>query len=377
MTRLRVVWVVKAWSTGGAERMLLDLLPRLATDVDVIPVAALSRPDDLAPALERAGLRPRVLDGGPRAAGWRSRAGAASWPLRLRKLVRTERPDVVHTHGPLVGGLGRAGLLGAPVAVVHTEHSVWSSYRRPSRWLNALTFARNDGVAAVSAAVADEILGSRSGARTRQRLRVIRNGVDIATVRAEAIQCASVPEALRSPSYVCVGHLRHRKGIDVLLEAAVDIERAMPDARGFIVGDGEDAVALRAQPSALGLSTVTMMGLRDDARAIIARCDVFVVPSRVEGMPLALLEAMALERPIVATRVGGIPELLTHERDALLVPSEDPHALGAAIVRVLGDPALAARLAAAGRQVVEREADAATVAASYVDLYRAAIARRG
>ncbi len=338
----KVAWVVKAWATGGAERMVLDLAPFFGDDVELVLFAAHREPDDLVPALEAAGMHPRVL-GSP-------------WPRELRRAVAREHIDIVHTHGPYVGGVARLALGGSKVALVHTEHSVWSSHRMPTRLLNRLTFGRNNAVIAVSDAVAAEIHGSN--------VRVIRNGIDVETVRADAARGleSPIPDA---PRYVCVGHLRHRKGVDVLLRAS----HFIPDARGVVVGEGEDAASLRTLRAELG-APVELLGNRPDARAIIAAADVFVVPSRTEGTPLALLEAMALERPIVATAVGGLPELLTNDENALLVPPESPAALAGAIVRLLGDRDLAERLGAAARATVEREASARVTAADYLDVYR-------
>jgi len=351
---MRVAWVVKAWATGGAERMLLDLLPFFSGEVEVVALAALAKPDDLVPVLTAAGVEPRGL-------------GSLAWPLQLRRIVQRERIDVVHFHGPYVGAFGRPALYCVPVGVVHTEHSVWSSHRRPTRLVNALSFGRNDAVVAVSGAVAGEIAGSR--ARGRSRVRVIRNGIDVDVVRADADRPLTAPihDALR---YVCVGHLRHRKGVDVLLDASVLLAREFPEANGVVVGEGEDAVQLREHRDRVGATHVELVGNRPDARAITGAADVFVIPSRTEGTPLALLDAMALERPIVATAVGGLPELLRHEENALLVAPDDPSALAGAIARLLRDRPLAGRLGAAARATVERDARAQVTAAAYLDVYR-------
>jgi glycosyltransferase involved in cell wall biosynthesis len=361
--RPRVAWVVKAWETGGAERMLLDLHPHLRDHVDIVAYAAHATPDDLMPALRAAGIEPRVV-------------GGAAWPGQLRRIVGQEQIDVVHTHGPYAGAFGRAGLLGSKVAVVHTEHSVWSSHRRPTRVLNELTYRRNDAVAAVSNEVAAEIRASHVGRALGARLCVVRNGIDVDIVRADAANDGNLPVDLRTPSYACVGHLRHRKGTDVLLDAAPLIASAIAEVRGFVVGDGEDAAALHDHRRRVGAESVTLLGRRDDARALTARADVFVIPSRVEGMPLALLEAMALARPIVATAVGSIPDLLTSEHDALLVPPENPRALADAVIQLLEDPLRAKTLGQNALRVVEREASAATTAATYLNLYGSAVTER-
>jgi glycosyltransferase involved in cell wall biosynthesis len=339
---VKVAWVVKAWATGGAERMVLDLAPHFGDDVQLELFAARARPNDLVPVLERAGMQPRVL--------------GAPWPRELRLAVAREGIDIVHTHGPYVGGIARLALVRSNTALVHTEHSVWSSHRLPTRVLNRVTIGRNRAVIAVSDAVAAE-MGGRD-------VQVIRNGVDVDVVRSEAAGGVREPIA-PSPRYVCVGHLRHRKGVDVLLRASL----AIPDAQGIVAGDGEDAAQLRELCRELD-APVDLLGNRADARAITAAADVFVIPSRTEGTPLALLEAMALERPIVATAVGGLPELLTDELNALLVPPEDPPALAAAVVRLLNDRDLAERLGTAARATVEREASARATAAAYLDVYR-------
>jgi glycosyltransferase involved in cell wall biosynthesis len=351
MTRLRVAWVVKAWETGGVERLVIDLAPALRAHVDIVPVAAFPQPDDLVRALTEAELNPNALVGGVR------------WPRDLARFVHDHDIDLVHTHGPYVGALTRVALPRC-VPLVHTEHSVWSSHRLPTRILNRLTFSRNDAVTAVSEEVAREM----------PRARVVPNGIDIAMVCKDAAAGTDLVTPT-SPLFVCVGHLRRRKGVDVLLTAAPLICNQMPHARGVIVGNGEDAAELRALQREQA-PNVELIGQRSDARAITARADVFVVPSRIEGMPLALLEAMALSRPIVATRVGSIPELLTDEVDALLVPPEDPHALAGAIVRLLDDCDLADALGAAARRRVERTAGIDTIAQAYAAVYDDALALR-
>jgi glycosyltransferase involved in cell wall biosynthesis len=132
------------------------------------------------------------------------------------------------------------------------------------------------------------------------------------------------------------------KGVDVLLRAAVRLDRNGVESTGYVIGNGEDARELDQLRRTLGVSdSVIFTGYRPDARSILGELDVFVIPSRHEGLPVALLEAMALEKPIVSTMVGGIPEVLEHERSALLVPPDDPDAMADAIARLLTDTELA------------------------------------
>jgi glycosyltransferase involved in cell wall biosynthesis len=338
---------------------LLELMPHLREQAEIIPVAAFAEPNDLVAAYVAVGVRPMTL-GGP------------GWMKRLRSFVDDQRIDIVHTHAPLVAGLARVALFGTRAAIVHTEHSLWSSYRRSTRVLNAATFFRNDAVTAVSEAVASEIEGSHWG-RLGPRVRIIPNGVDIATVERDA--SFDIELDIRTPSYVCVSHLRRRKGIDVLLDASARVANAIPAARGFVVGEGEDAEMMRERQRAVG-QTVTLLGRRSDARAIMARGDIYVLPSRIEGLPLALLEAMILRKPIVATRIGSIPNLLTDGVDSLLVQPEDPEALASAIVRLLRDPGLAAQLGARARARIEQRPGVTEAAAAYLDTYDEAVRRK-
>jgi L-malate glycosyltransferase len=362
MRPVRVLWVLKELAIGGAERLLLEMSPSLEGKVEFHPVAVSAEPRTLEEAYRLAGFRPVIL-------GARSHADVG-WVPALRQLTKRISPDVVHLHNPLPGAGGRLATIGLTVPVLYTEHNLWRRYHLLSRWANALTLWRNDAVVAVSSAVRDSILSSWLGRRVSQRLLVVPNGIAVTRVREDAIrQTAGLPGIAARPAYGAVGHLRFWKGVDVLLEASKMIQRDMPDARGYVVGVGEDARELERVQARLGANSVQFLGLRQDARALIARLDVFVVPSRAEGLPLALLEAMALGRPIVATKVGGIPNVLTHERDALLVSPGDPVALAGGVVRLLRDRELAGLLGERAREVVEKRFAVERTAKQYMGIY--------
>jgi glycosyltransferase involved in cell wall biosynthesis len=167
-----------------------------------------------------------------------------------------------------------------------------------------------------------------------------------------------------------------RKGVDVLLQAAAILRDGGLVAKGYVVGDGEDEASLARMRDELGLGErVLFAGYRPDARALMAEFDVFVIPSRNEGLPVALLEAMALEKPIVSTAVGGIPEVLEHERSGLLVHSERPNELAAAIRRLLEDRSLAERLGKEAARVVRARFTSEKVAEQLLRVYREVVSR--
>jgi glycosyltransferase involved in cell wall biosynthesis len=361
---VRILWVLKELGIGGAERMLLELLPYFSDDLRFFPTFVSRTGDDLVPHYRGVGLRPYSLGA---AGNWDLR-----WMVGLRRLVRRLDPSIVHLHNPLPGSGGRLALAGQGIPIVYTEHSVWMSHHPLSRWANSSTLWMSDVVVAASDAVLQSITSHPLGRLVKGRSRLILNGIDSDKVRtdAEADYSSARHTVGSAPSYGSVSHLRHRKGVDVLLRAAPLIRSIVPGVRGYVAGGGEDAARMGRIKSAVGADDVEFLGVRSDARGLMRCFDVFVVPSRSEGLPLALLEAMALERPIVATAVGGIPDVLSHEEDALLVPPDDPQALGFAVARLLTDHALATRLGARAQERLDTRHSAAATAGQYESLYR-------
>lgn len=351
---------------GGAERLLLEIAPELHGHVEFLPVVVFEEPRSYEAAYRDAGFDVVTLASkhplGP------------TWILTLRRLIERSAPDVIHLHLPYVGALGRLGAMRSRRPIVYTEHSLWSRYRPISRVANALTFGLNDAVIWVSEAVEAGARTSRLPLRSVAISRVIHNGVSAERVLedAKAQSAAWDDPPLTSPSYGMIGHLRMEKGVDVLLRTALSIRKDIPTARGFVVGTGEDGDSLTELRRHLD-APVQFLGVRGDARGLLDALDVFVAPSRVEGLPVALLEAMALGKPIVATRAGGIPEAIEDGRSGLLVKSGDADELAAAIVRLLRDADLGRRLGAHAREVVEARFSARAMARAYRDTYADAL----
>jgi len=169
-----------------------------------------------------------------------------------------------------------------------------------------------------------------------------------------------------------VARLAKDKSLDVLLEAGSLLRARGLDFRLALVGEGEEEAALRAQAQRLGLSeNVDFVGAvaPGDLAPHYLAADVVVLPSRREGLGLVLVEALFCRRPVIATRVGGIPDVVADGETGLLVPPENPHALAEAIARLLNAPALAARLAAAGHEYVRQHFSGQVVARRMADVY--------
>jgi glycosyltransferase involved in cell wall biosynthesis len=283
--------------------------------------------------------------------GSRPRPGDAIAVLRLRRTLRSGSPvTVVHAHGLRAGALAVLALGRFPVrgrrrprllVTVHNAPPVGGGApalvyrlleRLVARGADLALCVSTDLQARMRAAGASEVAGAVVAA---------------ATPPAAPPREAAPPEPRARPMVLAVGRLAAQKGFDTLLEAAATWRDLDPEPLLLIAGDGPRAEGLRARAAALGVDA-SFPGHRGDVPALLAAATVFVLPSRWEGQPLVLQEALRAGVPIVASRTGGIPRL-TGDDAALLVPPGDAASLAAAVRAVLADPSLASRLRAAAR----------------------------
>lgn len=306
-------------------------------------------------------------------------AGAVAMAWRARGVFRSWVPDAVLLTGPeaalvaasLPAGTGLlaanhnpepADLSRPPSALRSPLASARWARRHQGALLERFALARAHVAIAVSRWGA-EVLVARGYVDSGRRLEVVHNGVSSSRLTGDVARLR--PED-RS-GLLFVGRLAPEKGVDTLLRA---LALAGGDARLALVGTGPEEAGLRRLADREGVSgRVLFRGSLDPAavRATMARSAALVLPSRAENFPLVLLEAMASGLPVVATGVGGVPELALNERNALLVPPDDPEALASALGRVLGDPTLRAALAAAGRRTA-RDYTWDRVTARYLEL---------
>jgi glycosyltransferase involved in cell wall biosynthesis len=280
---------------------------------------------------------------------------------QIYRAIRGCRPAIVHTHTAKAGVLGRvaARLAGVPI-VVHTYHGhvlrgyfgpvKTAVFRRLEATLNRIT----DVAVTVSSALRDDL--ADMGVAPREKIRVVPLGLDLARFARPCPRGALRPAcraAADDPLVGVVGRLVPIKDLDCFLDAAALVVRARSDAHFAVIGDGELRLALERKVADLGLaSRVSFLGWRKDLEAVYADLDVVVNSSRNEGTPVALIEAMAAGRPVVATAVGGTPDLLGAGQRGRLVPAGDPGALSAAIVETLDQQEETARRARAAREYV-------------------------
>lgn len=367
MSRARVLHLIKGLGLGGAERLLERAAAHFnGREFEYHVGYLLPWKGALVPALQAAGLPVHCLR-------MRSAADLGVVP-RLLWLLRRERIDLVHAHLPLTGVLARtAKRLGAVRRVVYTEHSLPKGHRPITRALNMRTYRANDAVIAVSSAVAEQIRPHLQGSHVP--LLTIPNAIDPDALerqpRDRADVCREFGFPLDARIVIHVGNLRPVKGHRYLLAAAQRVVARIPQARFLLVGLGPLAGELAEESRRLGLDgRVVFAGFRPDATALIGAADVFALASLEEGIPVSLLEAMALARPAVLTRVGGIPEVVVPGETALLVEPMDVESLASSIADLLDDPARRHWMGTQAQRHVRKRFGMTRMVAEVEDVYR-------
>jgi glycosyltransferase involved in cell wall biosynthesis len=357
----RVVHYVDSDFFGGSEEAALHLIASLdrARWEPVLlhhPGAGVAR---LVEGASRLGVRTRAV---PRPDRARRMAGLAG----QRQALRNERAAIFHAHlswplackyGVLAAWLARVPAVVA-TAQLYLEVGSHAEQRLMTMALRRIIAVSNE----VRARYAREL---RVPAR---KLAVVPNGIEVPPAVRRPDPALRAELVRGRPDYVVLtpARLHEQKGHAYLLAAAARV----PEATFVLAGDGPLRAELERLAAELNVADrCVFLGYRSDVSDLLAAADVFVLPSLFEGLPVSVLEAMAAERAVVATAIGGTDEAVTHEVTGLLVPPRDPAALAAAIRRLQADPQLAGRLAAAGRERVQREFSSAATARNVMRIY--------
>ncbi|MGH3080495.1 MAG: glycosyltransferase family 4 protein [Gaiellaceae bacterium] len=367
MRRPKVLLLITLAEVGGAQTYVASLLPALVERFDV--VVAAHGPGPLRTAAEEAGVRFIALRHVRRPVSpWRDLAGF----LELVLLLRRERPDILHASSSKAGVLGRlaAAATGVPIRIFTVHGWAFAAYTgMPSllyRWVDRLVGRLTSVTICVSQN--DRLAGLRARTCSADRTIVIRNGVSVETaLRAR--------HERRRPLLLSVGRFKAPKDFITLARALALLPASSFEA--LIVGDGPERPALEAELRRLGIDDrVRLAGEQGDVCALLADADAFVLPSRSEGLPVSILEAMAAELPVVASRVGGVPELVVDGESGFLVSPGDPQELATALERLVGDPDLRRRLGAVGRVRAETRFNLNAFRRAHLELYATELAGR-
>lgn len=354
-----ILHVVESGGLYGIERMLLALLPALkdsGTHAGLCCLGISGTPGGaVADAAARLGVETFLLDSngraGPRVVG------------RIAGLLLRRRPALMHFHGykaTILGGvIGRA--LGIPgIATYHMRVDNVPGLARHVR-LETPVLRRLRTVVAVSEQIAGDL---RTRGVSASAIRVIPNGIP----KSDPSRSTDRGRF----SIVIVGRLVREKNVHLAIESVAALRPRWPRVRLVVVGDGPFRAELERRVRELGAAdAVEFTGFLADVRPTLASADAFVMPSESEGMPMAILEAMAARVPIVASAVGSIPDVVRPEREAVLVPPNDVHALTVAIERLLLDPDGATERAASAFARFEERFTAKAMSTSYAEVYDA------
>jgi glycosyltransferase involved in cell wall biosynthesis len=360
---LKILLFQDRFQLGGQERQNF-LNVRTIDRTRFSPVVATLHDDgEHLEDLAAAGIRPFVFDVGSTLL----QPNTALQVARLVRFIHDEGIRIVHAQDLNTNVLGAmaARLANVPSIVTRVDlaHDA-RAYRRP---LLALASRRAERVLVNALCIRD--LAIRDGVEP-DRIVVVRNGVDVSELDRAARHAPEAP-APEAGAIACVANMHHPvKGQTDLLHAMREVIRVRPDARLVLVGDGARRPLVEHCARQLGIvEHCHFLGHRRDVAAVLARARIAVSPSHAEGISNAILEAMAARLPIVATAVGGTPEIVRDGENGFLVPPGAPAALAPRLLELLDDAPLCARMGARGRRIVEREFSVEQMRASYDALY--------
>jgi len=364
MTPVPIAFVLSSCRIGGTERQMIELLRRLNPSRWQVHIACIRAEGEWLPRVLEAAVSVREFP----FPHFRHR-DAVRQAMAFTRWCRTLDIAVVHAADLCTNifALPAAAYAGVPVRIGN-RREINPDKTRSQIMLQRAAYQFATRVVANSRAAADRLRFERVPAG---RVATVPNGID---------SCAFATTRSRRPlrKITVVANLRKEKGHDVLIDAAPEILRHFPDATFDIVGGGPELEALQARVNAQGAAAAfTFAGYDHDVAQRLKEADIFVLPSRSEAFPNAILEAMAAGLPVVASAAGGIVELVEDGQTGLLVAPGDPHALAHSVCRLMADRALAARLGKAASQRVQGHYSFDRMTSAFECIYLSELHRRG
>lgn len=366
MEKIKVLQLVEDLNIGGAEKVIEDISLGLDSQKFDILVWCLSKGGSIADKLQKEGTQVYIL-------------GISSYfnPLnifKLTKLIKETNPDIVHTHGYFASVIGRIAAIfaGIPVLITHVQSMYWD-YTKRNIWIEKFLSRFTAAIICCSEAVQDfvTIYEKIDPSKTI----VIYNGVDIGKFHNFNNTPTAKIEFGIEPSTSLIGtvsSLTPLKGHTYLLQAVPQILETFSSTKFLFVGDGRLKDELQKQAEDLNISSnVIFMGIRNNIPEFLNALDIFAHPSSIrEGLGISILEAMATERPVVATNIGGIPEVVVNGKTGILVPPQNPEALASAVIDLLKNPEKVQEMGKMGKLRVEEKFTTKKMISEIENLYR-------
>ena len=368
---LNILHVVDSLEFGGLERVVTDLAKAQRDRGHGVAVFSISPTEGFLPELREAGIPVEV--------GGKSRGFDLEVLRKLRRVIVDGQAQVVHAHNFVPNYYAATALLGTGrrATLVGTCHDMGMRLsNRKLRWMYRLSLLRTARLAMVGQQVHDRYVGS--GWISASKAETVLNGIPVQRFKSSTARRASARERLgiaeSVPVIGCVGRLVPLKNQRLLIEVLPALLRAHPALKLVMVGYGELEATLRELAAATGVTNeVLFLGRRADVSDLLPAFDIFALPSRTEGLSIALLEACATGLAVVATAVGGNTEIIRHDQTGLLIPVDDADALRDALMSLLDDPGLRARLGATASEWVASHASIESLRTTYDAFYQRAM----
>jgi len=368
---LNILHVVDSLEFGGLERVVTDLAKAQQTRGHQVSVFSISPTDGFMQELLHAGIEVQV--------GGKSRGFDVDVLRKLRRMVVQRNVRVVHAHNFVPNYYAATALLatGGKRTLVGTSHDMGTRLsNRKLRWMYRLSLLRTARVAMVGQQVHDRYVSA--GWISPRHAETVLNGIPVESFRSSAERRAEARSRIglaeAAPVIGCVGRLVPLKNQRLMIEVLPELRRAHQTLKLVIVGEGELDAELRELAAARGVgSDVLFLGKRSDVSDLLPAFDVFALPSRTEGLSIALLEACATGLAVVATAVGGNTEIVRQNETGLLIPVDDPGALRDALASLLSDASLRARMGRAASDWVSANASIDALCGTYDRFYQRAM----
>ena len=365
---IKIVFVITSTGVGGAEKMLYHTSTSLDRTRYAPSICSLKGKGEIAEDVEAAGIEVYSLTmaEGDQFGGWIASLRAL---FRLSRYLMKVKPTIVHSFLFRANILSRIAAFIVRVPLVISSVRVMGGEKGYYHSVEKFTSFMVDHYITVSESVKDYLIHKAN--LLPEKITTVYNGVTLNGISPGRED--SLPFGLETHDSVVLtmGRLHRQKGYDYLIRAIAEVKLEMPTVKMLIVGEGEEENNLKNLVKSLDLSKeVIFTGLCLNVVKILSSAELFVLPSLWEGMPNAVLEAMAAAKPVVATRVGGVPELVVDGETGILVPSEDTAALARAIVDLLKDTRKADRMGKAGRERVRQHFSMTAMVAKTDSLYQ-------
>lgn len=369
--RPTVLHVVDSLEIGGLERVVTDLAIAQKSLGQRVTIFSINQTAGFAAELQEAGV--------PVVVGGKSRGFDIAVLRRLRDVIVDHEIRIVHAHNFVPNYYCATALLAVSqrATLVGTCHDMGIRLsNRKLRWMYRASLLRTARLAMVGQQVHDRYV--KAGWIGSERAETVLNGIPVRRFEnSEARRLAARHQLSLDPSIPvigCVGRLVTLKNHALMIEVLQSLLPAHPRLRLIIIGDGEQDAALRQQAASVGLNEhVLFLGARPDVADLLPALDVFALPSRTEGLSIALLEACATGLAIVATAVGGNTEIIRHRETGLLIPADDGDALRSALMTLLGDATLRADISARASAWVVANASIEALRDTYDNFYQRAM----